>query len=124
MSERHANVQPSLSPVRIPGSAAGRITRVYSRSRRAPIVRAARMYIVGTARTAPSVAMVIDSIDPMTTTNRIAFSDSPNHRSASGSQQIDGSACSPTTSGPTAARSQPSRANMTPSVMPPPADSA
>ena len=58
----------------------------------------------------------------MTTTNRIAFSDSPNHRSASGSQQIDGSACSPTTSGPTAARSQPRRASITPSVMPAPAE--
>ena len=82
------------------------------------MVRAARMYRVGTARTAPSVAMVIDSNEPMTTTNKIAFSDSPNHKSASGSQQIDGSACSPTTSGPTAARSQALRASITPSVIP------
>ena len=62
--------------------------------------------------------MVIASIEPITTTNKIAFSDSPNHNSASGSQQIDGSACRPTTSGPSAALSHARRAISMPSTIP------
>jgi hypothetical protein len=66
--------------------------------------------------------MTIESSEPITTTNTIAFSDRPNHKSASGSQQIDGSACNPTTSGPTAVRSQRKRAVNIPSAMPATAD--
>ena len=49
--------------------------------------------------TPSSVAMAMARSEPITTTNTMACSDSPNHRSASGSQQMEGSAWSPSTSG-------------------------
>ena len=67
--------------------------------------------------------MEMASTEPMTTTNRMAVSESPNHRMASGSQQIEGSACSPSTSGLSAPRTSSLRASSTPSGTPTRADS-
>src|SRR5437764_14925594 len=46
------------------------------------------------------MAMVTDSNDPITTTNRIAFSVSPNHNTAKGSQQMLGKLCRLTSNPP------------------------
>ena len=45
--------------------------------------------------------IVTDSNDPMTTTNRIAFSVRPNHNTAMGSQQMLGRLCKLTSNPPT-----------------------
>ena len=47
------------------------------------------------------------------TTKRIAVSERPNQSSASGSQQIDGSACNPVTTVPIDSRSERERASET-----------
>jgi hypothetical protein len=57
--------------------------------------------------------------EPAITTNRMAVSERPNHRSASGSQQIDGSDCSPVTNVPMLSESKRERARPRPSVRPP-----
>jgi hypothetical protein len=69
-------------------------------------------------RTPASVATVTDKSEPAMTTNKIADSDRPNHKSASGSQQIDGSACKPVTIVPTDSRNVRERASARPSAMP------
>ena len=52
--------------------------------------------------TASSEAMAMASSEPITTTKRMAVSESPNQRIATGSQQMEGKACSPSTTGFTA----------------------
>jgi hypothetical protein len=64
--------------------------------------------------------MAIANSEPITTTNRIALSDSPNHKMASGSQQMEGSACSPITTGFTDTCRKGNRAIRIPSGTPTP----
>src|SRR3954470_13188524 len=66
----------------------------------APRVRAARNRSGWTVRTPDWVAMATESALPITTTKRIAVSESPNQRIATGSQQMDGSACRPRSGAP------------------------
>lgn len=68
--------------------------------------------------TASSVAMEMPSTLPITTTKRMALSLRPNHKRASGSQQMEGSACRPITTGFTALRKKAVRAMSSPSGTP------
>src|SRR5215813_7843682 len=68
--------------------------------------------------TPSSVEMEIASSEPITTTNRIAASERPNHKIARGSQQMDGSACKPITSGLSVMRRNEDRAMPIPSGTP------
>ncbi len=64
----------------------------------------------------------MESTLPITTTKRMAASVRPNHSSASGSQQMEGSACSPITTGFTALRNKASRALASPRGTPMPTE--
>ena len=121
-SERHAKVHPRRAPLTMPGSAAGRITRVHSTRPRAPMVRAARKSSGGMVFTALSVARVMESSDPSTMTTWIAASPRPNQSSASGSQHTDGTAWRPSTSTPTVSFTTRTRARHTPRTTPPASD--
>ena len=68
----------------------------------------------GTCLTAFSVATAMGSAAPSTTTSWMAHSLSPNHRIASGSQQMDGTELSPRTTRPdaSASRSESARARI------------
>ena len=68
--------------------------------------------------TPSSVEMAMARSEPMITTKMMACSDSPNHSSDSGNQQMEGSAWSPSTSGFTVWRSQRKRALAIPSATP------
>jgi hypothetical protein len=70
------------------------------------------------ARIPSSVEMVTDMREPMTTTKMIAASVRPNHKMASGSQQMEGSACSPAMSGLIPRSNQGMRALASPKGMP------
>ena len=117
-SARHAKLHPSLRPVTMPGSAAGSSTPKEKRGPRTPSVWATRMSCGSIPLTPSSVAMAMESTLPITTTKRMAASVRPNHSSASGSQQMEGSACSPITTGFTALRKKASRALASPSGTP------
>src|SRR3990170_499909 len=77
------------------------MTRRYSVHLRAPMVRPARTRSGGTSRMLEAVAIDTAGMAPMMTTNITARSVYPNHRIASGSQLIDGSACNPAMRDPT-----------------------
>ena len=69
-------------------------------------------------RTPSSVACAIESTAPITTTNRIARSFSPNHRIASGSQQMLGRVCRPITNRPRVSFTQRNCAMSSPMLSP------
>src|SRR3954447_11709900 len=84
----------------------------------APRVRAARKRSGWTVRTPDWVAMATESALPITTTKRIAVSESPNQRIATGSQQMDGSACRPRSGAPNSSSAIRLRPTATPSGTP------
>ena len=88
------------------------------RAPRAPIVRADFSIDGVTWRTAFSVATAIGSAAPRTTTSWMASSLRPNHRMASGSQQIDGTELRPRTIGPNDCLTMRDRASAIPRGMP------
>ena len=102
----------------MPGSAAGSSTPRWKRGPRIPSVPAARSSTGSTDATPSSVAMAMASSEPITTTKRMATSERPNQSMASGSQQMDGSACMPITSGRIPRRTSVLRARRTPSGTP------
>src|SRR4051812_12876905 len=62
--------------------------------------------------------MATESALPITTTKRIAVSESPNQRIATGSQQMDGSACRPRSGAPNSSSAIRLRPTATPSGTP------
>jgi len=73
---------------------------VYIRKGEVPIVRAARTYVGGKFITPSRTDTVIETNDPITTTNKIARSFNPNQSNANGNQQMLGRDWNPATSDP------------------------
>ena len=69
-------------------------------------------------RTPDWVAMAMESALPITTTKRMAPSESPNQRMATGSQQMEGSAWSPRSGAPKRSSARRLRPTASPSGIP------
>ena len=69
-------------------------------------------------RTPSRAEIAIAHTDPINTTNVIAFGDSPNHSTASGSQAMLGSDCMPTTRLPSVSSTHASVPHATPAIVP------